>query len=62
MASMRYDTVHDISREVEKGTNFLLCAYLTETGEFFFTYIEESISYNSVFRLLAVCWPGAQSA
>jgi len=37
-----------VHREAEKGTNFFvqLFQYLPETGEFF-TYIKESISYNS---------------
>jgi len=39
----------------KKGTNFLRAFfyYLTETGEFFFTYIEESIGYNSVYLIVA---------
>jgi len=40
----------------KKGTNFLLFAsfqYLSETGEFFSAYIEESISYSCLYLILA---------
>ena len=50
----RYGNVH---REAEKGTIFFcvyLFQYLTKTGEFFFIYIKERISYNSVYLILAL--------